>query len=59
MKSSFQYVATDHHGEHIWYVGFFSPVFFAGGCNSNKVSSLNVPAHHTPSGFQNNHLPPE
>ncbi len=38
---------------------FFSCFFvFSGGCNSNKVSSLNVPAHHTPSGFQNNHLPP-
>ena len=47
--------------KYVWYLGFFLlfSLFLAGGCNSSKVSSPNVPAHHTPSGFQNNHLPPE
>ena len=47
--------------KYVWYLRFFLlfSLFLAGGCNSSKVSSPNVPAHHTPSGFQNNHLPPE
>ena len=31
----------------------------AGDCNFKKAFTLNLPGHHTPSGFQNNHLHPE
>ena len=39
----------------------FLLLFFvsSGGCNPNKVATLNVVYYCTPSGFKNNHLPPE
>ena len=43
------------------YLGWFLLIFLivSSGCNSQKGSSIDSPSHHTPSGFQNNYLPPE
>jgi len=43
------------------YLGWFLFIFLivSSGCNSHKGSSIDRPSHHTPSGFQNNYLPPE
>jgi hypothetical protein len=46
--------------KYVCFLGWFLVIFLIalGGCNSHKGSSINRPSHHTPSGFQNNYLPP-